>query len=353
MLDRTVLVLERGDQTSALGKLSGGCLTEATPDLALGGDQNLLGAHGKPFVGLNDFGALRSIDPATLALGSALDVYQDHPKPETVHGIYGADVDGAGNLWVSRDDVGSAIVLSPDGKLAGTVDLSDLDPDGVPEMNGILVSGDRAYVALGFLKTPIEDDHAKQPGAIAVVDVATRKRVDLLQLVGHNPVRALVPVDATGSEVIVATPGIHDAVDDGDGIDRVWLDGSHEAMQLVSEKELGGSVDEVVWGGEDEAYAIVLGPVPGANPTRVVQLDPSQEAGHRVVRELARAPYYDDPNAAAYVHTGLALTRDWVLVGDHTPGKAQILAFRRKSGDPPVAVPTQVLPPAALLALPP
>jgi len=352
-LDRAVLALERGDQTSALGRFAGGCLTEVPPDLALGGDVTLLGAHGRAFVGLDDFGALRSIDPATLALGPALDVYQDHPKPEAVHGIYGVDVDGAGDLWVSRDDVGSMIVLSPGGALVGTVDLSDVDPDGVPDMNGVLVSGDRAYVALGFLDTSNLSDHAKQAGAIAVVDVATRERVDLIQLHGHNPVRALVPADAAGDVVIVATPGVHDAIDGADGIDRAWLDGSHETEQLVSESELGGSVDEVVWGGDDEVYAIVLGPVPGANPTRVVQIDPSRAAGDRVVRVLASAPYYDDPNGAAYVHAGLSLAGEWLLVGDHTPGQPQLLAFRRKSGDPPVAVQTEVLPPAALLALPP
>ncbi len=51
-----------------------------------------------------------------------------------------------------------------------------------------------------------------------------------------------------------------------DGIDRVWLDGSRDTEQVIGEAELGGSAEEVVWGSDTEAYAIVLGGEPGLEP---------------------------------------------------------------------------------------
>ena len=344
-----VLAVERGDQTSAIARLADGCYVETPPDIVLGYDQNLLGADGRAFVGLNEQGTLRELDVQELKLGDAIDVYADKPGSMTIHGIYGVAIDDAKNLWVSRADAGSIAIVRPDGSVDGAVDLSDLDDDGVPEMNGISIRDGRAYVALGFLPTVNLSDSAKREGAVVVIDTVTRERVRVIDLVGKNPVRALIPGDE--GEILVATPGDHDAIDEHDGIDRVVLDGSSDVEQLVSETELGGSVDEIAWGGPTEVYAIVLGEQPGINPTRVVLIDPTRPAGERVVRELARAPYFDDPNAEAYVHVGLALTEHEVLVGYKRSSDPKILVFSRATGAPLAPIPTRVHPPAALLTL--
>lgn len=355
VLDRPVLVLERGEPTASLARLEGGCLAEAPAELPLGADQNLLAAHGRPFVGVNDNGALFGVDVAGLALKRpALDAYADGATSWTAHGIYGVDVDAANNLWVSRDDVSSLVILRPDGKVEDTVDLSALDTKyGNPRMNGVLVQGPYAYVALGFLPTPVTDEADRNGGIAEIATAAPHDVTRVIDLVGHNPVHALVPTGDPGV-VLVATPGRHDELSDDDGIDRVWLDGSRPTEQLAREKELGGSVEEVAWGGEHEVYAITLGEEPGLNPTRLVVFDPSQPAGPSRIHELAKAPWFDDPvNGAAYVHSGLALTRDHVLVGDHTPGAPKIRVFSRATGKQVAAIPTTVGAPWSLLALAP
>lgn len=355
-LDRAVLILERGRETSSLAKLEGGCLTEAPAEIVLGRDQNLLSAGGQALAGVNDSGAIFAVDPAGPSLvAPGLDAYADGAASKEPHGIYGADRDGAGQLWVARFDVPSLIILSESGGVVDTVDLRALDATyGNPRANGVYLRGDRAYVSVGFLPTPVSDEAARAGGIAVISTAAPREVTGVIDLVGKNPVHRLVPADASGSRVIVATPGRYDAEDASDGIDLAALDGSEPARQLVSEDELHGSADEVVWGGDHEVYAIVLGKEPGLNPTRVVAIDPTLPPGSRVVATLAEAPWFDDPvNGAAYVHTGLALTQDHLLVGDHTPGAGRIRIFSRSTFAEVASVPTEVGAPWALLAMPP
>src|SRR5262249_53871792 len=143
---------------------------------------------------------------------------------------------------------------------------------------------------------------------------------------GHNPVRELVPIDDTGTKVVVATPGHYDTVDQDDGIDLVDLTAG-TATQLVSEVTLQGSVDRAAWGGPNEVYALTLGPQPWLNPTQVVVFDPA--AAKDTLAPLVQAPWFQDPSAPAYVHTSLALDGDLVVVADRTPGKAAIRLFPR------------------------
>ena len=362
-------MLEHGDETAALARLSGDCLTETAPDPVLGTDQMLLDAQSAPFVGVNDDGSLRSIVADTLTIGTTFSVYPDHPPSAIPYGIDGVDRDASGNLWVSRDDVNEVAILAPDGSLAGKVDLSSLDPtEGHPDMNGILIVGRYAYVALGFL-THGEDggiisDLARRPGMIAVIDTVQRGVVNHFDLAGKNPVRKLIPIDGTGTKVIVATPGQHSVVEPGNGIDLVDLT-AMTATQLVSETafgvsadDTGGSIDEVVWAGPTEAYAITLGPG-DTNATKVWQFDPSTfDPTHDTVQKkvLAQAPWFTDPtdpSKEGYVHVGLALDGTTLAVGDHTTGAAAIRLFTRPAGTALTPVTTTVEAPWALLTLAP
>ncbi len=350
-----LLILERGDQSAALARLAGGCLTETGPDPVLGTDQNLLAAHARSFVGVNDDGTLRAVDPVTLLLTQTLSVYPDDPPApsQPPHGIYGVDVDAAGNLWVSRDDLPELAILAPDGSLVAKVDLGTLDPDEHhPDMNGILIEGDRAFVALGFLTHGggggIMNDTARRPGMIAIIDTTSHAIVGHIDLVGHNPVHRLVPTDATGQRFIVATPGRHDSIDPDDGIDLVDLVAG-TATQLISETALGGSVDNVVWASPTEAYAITLGPKAGINPTQVIAFDPQRNA---VTRTLAKAPWFSDPQQGqGYVHVGLAIDGGDVVVGDHELDDPRLLVFSRANGAALPPIPTNVEAPWGLLVL--
>jgi hypothetical protein len=209
-------------------------------------------------------------------------------------------------------------------------------------------------VALGFLPEHITDE-AERQGAIAVIATAAPHGISrVIDLKGWNPVHQLVPIDDSGQTVIVATPGRHDLAEAKDGIDRISLaDGT--VTQILNESEINASVEEVAWGGEHEVYAITLGPEPGLNPTKVIRFDPTQAPATRDIQELAHAPWFDDSvNGAAYVHAGLALTKDHVLVGDHTPGAGRIRVFSRATGKELASIPTKAgSPPWQLLALPP
>lgn len=357
-LGRTVVVLERGDTTSALATLAGGCFTETPPSLVLGHDNTLLGAEGRAYVGLNEQGTLHALDadrPEDPRLGASWEVYRDQPASKLVHGIYGVDLDRAGNLWISRTEVGSLAIMKPGGALDAVIDLSNLDAgDGVPDMNGILVEGDRAYVAVGFLSYPAAGGYVVTParaGALVVIDTTTRERLSVIDLRGRNPVHAPV---RTGDPnvVLLPTPGLYDSADASDGIDRVWLDGSRETEQLIGEAELGGSVEQLVWAADDELYALVLGPEPGINPTRLVRIDPTREAGDRVT-VLAEAPHYADPDRPAYVHVGLALAGDHVVLADQNQDDPRLRVHARATGEEIAAIPVKIHPPAGLLALPP
>jgi hypothetical protein len=350
-----MLVLEHGDTSAALARISGSTLVESPADPALGTDQNLLwDSKGTPYAGVNDDGSLHIIDPETLlAVGAPFSVYPDHPDSTITHGIYGVDVDASKNIWVSRDDVNEVAVFTPTGSLVTTVDLGGLDPDEHhPDMNGILIVGPRAYVALGFLTHApnggsIINDTARRPGMIAIIDTTSRAIVGHIDLVGHNPVHRLIPIDDTMQKVIVATPGQHNTVDQGDGIDLVDL-AAGTVTQLISETVLGGSVDEVVWAGPEEAYAITLGPVLSVNPTSLIRFDP--QSGQVTQPPLARASWFCCmASGQGYVHVGLALDGDVLAIGDHTQEAPAVRVFSRATGAELPSFYATVAPPWALL----
>jgi hypothetical protein len=356
-----VIVLESDESTTAaLARLAGGCLDEeSVADPVLGADQYLLQAHatGQPFVAVDDDGSLRPLAKDRNAITDTFYVYPEQSAPSCrPHGIYGVDADAGGDLWVSRLDVPSVAVLSPKGDPVTTVDLSDLDPDGNPDMNGIVVQDGKAFVLLDFLvegTCGVTGDTAWQPGAIAVIDVAKRKRTGLIQLPGHNPFQGFAPTGSPGV-FLVAMPGRHSdapmqpsAVSEEDGIDSVDL-AAGTATQIISETALGGSVDNVVWASPTEAYAIVLGPEAGVNPTSVVEFDPSRGT---VTRTIASPP--TDPSAQQYIFVGLALDGDFLLVADQTMADPKIRVFSRATGEEQAAIPTKVDPPVSLLTLSP
>jgi hypothetical protein len=350
-----VLVLERSedDQTAALGRYAGGCLDESQPDPVLGQDQFLLQAQatGKAYVAVNTDGSLRAIAEGGITITKTFDVYPIPTTSGRPHGIYGVDIDDGGDLWVSRLDVPSVLVLSPAGAPVTAVDLSALDPDGNPDMNGILVQDGKAFVALEFLQDGdggVAGDTAKQPGAVAVIDVASHELTGQIQLPGHNPVQRFVPTGSP-SVFLMAMPGQHNAVEGDDGIDSIDL-AKGTATQVISEEALDGSVDNVVWASPTEAYAIVLGAVPYVNPTSVVQFDPSRGV---VTRTLAQAPYFTNKDLEAYVFVGLALDGPNVLVADQTSTDPRIRVFPRMGGAELPSIATKVLPPVSLLALAP
>ena len=342
-LDHPLIVLEQDPgKASGLGRVDeGGCFLEI-PDASLSGDGLLAGARGRIFFVDRQQGVLDPIDPKTLGLaGDPIATFaagQDPGAPNP----HGLDVDAEGQLWIARFGLGSLAVVDPAGKLAATVDLSDLDPDGVPDMEAVHVDGDRVHVALELLEFNADAmGHVlpRGPGLIVTIDRATRARAGMFALAGRNPFGPFAPMDAAGTRFAIATPGRIFATDAEDGIDVVdFAQGT--AQQLISEIALGGSATEVIVAGPTEGYAIVAGDGE-KSPTSLVQFDPS--TGKRT---------YVLDTATRFLHSGLAVDGALVLVGDHTIETGGILAFDRATQAARGRITAHRLPPWSLHTAP-
>lgn len=339
-LERPLIVLEqKPTSASGLGRVDeGGCFLEI-PDASLSGTGIFAEAGGRLFFVDQEKGVLVPIDQTTLRLeGSPLAVFAagEEPSAPNPHGV---DVDADGRLWIARYSMNSLAMLEPSGKLGATVDLSDLDPDGQPEMEAVHVEGDRVHVALELLDFSTNPATPRGPGMIVSLDRKTRARVGKFALAGRNPFGRFAPMDAVGSRFAIATPGSFYATDPGDGIDLVDF-AAGAAKQLISEVELGGSATEVIIAGPTEAYAIVAGDSE-ENPTSLVRFDPS--TGKRVAVLST---------ASVFANAGLAINGGLVLVGDHTAEGAGIVAFDRASGEESGRITAHRLPPWSLHTVP-
>lgn len=337
-----VLVLESeySGATSALGRLGeDGCLAEVA-DVSLPHNASLRIAHGRPFVLDDDGGLLIAIRPDALAVSGTFAAYAT--RPEERPNPHDVDVDEAGRLWVTRYDLGSLAIIEANGAFGEAVDLSDLDPDGIPEMDAIRVHGDRAYVAFESLDRTMFPWLPKRAGGVAILDVAPpHTRRGIIDLVGHNPAGRFVSMNDTGSLVAVPTPGSFYAIDDEDGVDAVDLEAG-TARQIVSERALGGSVFDVAVASPTDAYALVLGPA-DPNPSKVVAFNPTTGA-------VTGDPLISFP---AFASAGIAVVGDLVLVADFTRGAAKIHVFDRATHEARGEVTPKLLAPWSLLSLGP
>lgn len=338
-LERPLLVLEQHfGEASGLGRVDeGGCFLEV-PDASLSGAGIFAAAGKRLFFVDQTQGVLDPIDTKTLGLaGNPVSVFAPGQEPSEPN-PHGVDVDADGQLWVARFGMGSLAVIAPSGEIAATVDLSDLDPDGLPEMEAVHVEGSRVHVALELLEFNADDSGlvlARGPGKIVTLDRASRARVGSFDLAGRNPFGSFAPMDAAGSRFAIATPGRIYATDPEDGIDVVdFAQGA--ARQLISESELGGSATEVILAGPTEGYAIVAGDGT-KSPTSLVRFDPSTGKRDAVLAE-----------ATEFLHTGLAIDGGLVLVGDHSAEGAGILAFDRATRAPAGRITARRLPPWSL-----
>ena len=346
-LDPPILVLSSDlAQASALGLVSTqGCFDARETDLALGGDATLSRASSRSFVSARGLGIVHEIDPVTLrilrthAASTAAEAIS--PNPQDVA------IDENGRLWIVRYGLSSVGIIEADGTWGAAVDLSALaDTDGVPEMAAIQIVGGVAYVTLERLERSDGESKATGPGLIAVIDVVSRA-VESFSLIGENPFGRMAPVlgEPSGTLVTVVTPGDFDAISPTDGIEQVDL-ARGESTQLVSEVELEGSPIAAIVAGPNEGYAIVAGPEPGLNPTKVVAFDP---AAGKVTQTLADSR----ASTEGFFHADLAVSGGFLAVADRTPGAARIRFFDRRTLEETTAVCAKDHPPFSLIPAPP
>lgn len=143
----------------------------------------------------------------------------------------------------------------------GTIDLAPYaDADGVPEMDQMVIVGDRLFVAIQRLDRNSFFRPAAA-GALVVIDVTTDQVIDVVELEIENPfveTKGLVYDDAS-QRIYVGGPGeLFTDLDDG-GIEIVDPEALVSEGVAISGEELGGDITDFVLVGSGRGYAIVAG----------------------------------------------------------------------------------------------
>lgn len=362
-LSSPAIVLLSNLQVSGLGRIEvDGHMTEV-PDIALGSDPALARSGEKLFAIVRDQNLVYEIDPSTLALTNKFVPYEDTeiatPRMvcnRPVKGINPQDVaiDSWGRRWITRYDIPTIAVVASDGSFSGTVDLSAYaDADGLPEVAGVHIVGDRAYVAIERLDrcSATGEWLPTGPGQILEIDAANLTVLKSIMLGGSNPFGRLVPVpwDPSGNTVVVALANRFLHIDDmGDAAAIIDLS-SGTVQGFGRETELDGSVAEVALAAADEAYVIVTNPKdPNTNATSVLRLNP--QTG-QVLAKLVDSR--TNANAGGgYCHRGLAVVGEHVLVGSKEPCEVGVVVVDRQSNQRLGVIPPAKLPPIAIQAVP-
>ncbi len=196
---------------------------------------------------------------------------------------------GDDKAYITLFDESELLIVNPNPRpdcgdfILGSIDLSTVaDSDGVPDMDQMVIHGDRLYVSLqrldinSILRTPAAR------GGIAVIDTATDSLIDTIELSGNNPFAATKGLTVRNGVLYVALAGLF-GISDG-GIERVDLATGRAEGISVREADLGGDVTDFVLVSDRLAYAIVSRP---NFSTAVVAFDPVSAVVLRTVTEAA------------------------------------------------------------------
>ncbi len=165
--------------------------------------------------------------------------------------------------YVTRFEKSELLIVNPAAQpdcsdfIRGTIDLSGLaDADGIPDMDLMVVVGDRLYVALQRLDINTLLRLPAANGAIAVIDTNTDRVVDTIELTGENPFSATKGLTVRDDLLWVAEAGRFGVMDGG--IERIDLATNRgEGGFYVTEEDLGGDIVDFVLVDDHLAYAIV------------------------------------------------------------------------------------------------
>ena len=239
--------------------------------------------------------------------------------------------------YVSRYDATSIAIVDPSvapscaGFVTGTIDLSDAaDADGIPEMDQMLLVGDRLFVAVQRLN---RDDFFRPAtnGALVVVDTTTDEIVGTVELAISNPFAETkgLAYDQKNDRILVGGPGtLFSELDDG-GIEAVDATNLVSLGVLLDGADLGGELLDFAMLGSDRGYAIVAD---GTFVAHVVAIDleaglvgeplltSSQNVSDLEVSEDGRLWVVDrncfDPGLRVFaVGTGVELTTEPIYPG--------------------------------------
>lgn len=167
---------------------------------------------------------------------------------------------GGGSLFV----IDPALLFDPQidptcsGIISDRIDLSGFDPDGVPQMDQMVMVGEDLFVAMQLL-----DDDAglqpKGPGAIAVIDTTTDTVKGTIPLSFANPfaqTKGLV-WDEFQRLIFTGGPGkTGDTLGDG-GIEAIDPAAMTSAGLLISGADIGANIYDFIVVGTRRAFAVI------------------------------------------------------------------------------------------------
>lgn len=174
------------------------------------------------------------------------------------HDIAFASADKA---YVTRYELSELLVVNPSvgpdcaGFLRGTIDLGGLaDPDGVPEMDQMLLHANRLYVSLQRLDRNNFFAPAGR-GMLAAIDVARDEIAGAIPLSGSNPF-TLLPAGRGGRALLMVTEtGGFNSLDGG--IEFVDLESGEPQGFFITEEDLGGDITGALLISDRLGYAVL------------------------------------------------------------------------------------------------
>jgi hypothetical protein len=291
--------------SSAVGSFSAadGTTSAIVGRVDLGADPVLAVSRGRAFFVARDLDAVFELDPRC---GTPSQRYNVHAGVQAgTADPYGVAVARDGSLWVPLYRAAAVAILSPQGTLARTLDLSSYDGDGNPDASALVIvdtpAGEKAFVALQRLNPY---PASVQPSWMLRVDVATAAVEAQVELAGRNP----FTVTPAGSDLWIAEPGnFDDASEPQAGVERFDTTTSTGAL-VAHEAELGGSVAEVAVSGGC-GVAIVADPTPNVNATSLASFDATTGA---VLAPASASPFA----TPGYDLQGMQWIADALWVGD-------------------------------------
>ena len=270
----------------------------------LGGDPALAVSRGRAFCVVRDQNALVELEPRCGTPISRVLV----PSPAGATGpLDPQDVGVAqdGSLWVPLFEVPALVVMSADGTLSRSLDLSPYDSDGNPNASSIAIVdthlGEKAFVVLERLDAQLIP---YQAAWMLRIDVATGIAEGHTELAGRNP---FGPIVAEGGALWLSDPGSwSDANEANAGVER--FDPETDATSLVvAESALGGSVVQVAVSAS--CGVAIVADSTSENATSLVTFDANDGT---VLSAAANSPLA----TPGYDLEGLDVVGGMVVVGD-------------------------------------
>lgn len=248
------------------------------------------------------------------------------------HDIAVVDADKA---YVTAYESNRLLIVNPSPRpdcsdfVTGSIDLSGFaDADGVPEMDQMLIIGDRLYVSLEQLDRRNFFEPARN-GCIVTIDVETDTVVTYVDLSGTNPFASTKGLVRFNGDIVIAEAGRF-GVNDG-GIERMHPATNTVSGFFITGAELGGDISDFVMLSEHLGYVALSGP----STSTVVAIDP---AAGRVLRTV-----YDRGGFVPDIEVN---DRGELYVADRRFGQPGLRLYRAADG-------SELLPSILPIGLPP